>query len=859
MSRAVTGVVRAAARRPATALALAAVLVAVGAALALRLSPSAATDTLASRGSPAYEATARLHARFGDDPVAVLVREDLAALLLTKDLNTLIGLEGCLSGRVPRGHAAPGGAAGPCAQLARMRAVRAVYGPGTFINSAVGEIQDRLAAQLRARTAQAARAGDAAWALARAQGRPPAEQRRLARAAQRLVYAKLADDLVALNGKYGLGLTSAPRIDDPDLIASIVFDPSRGARTPKARFASLFPSSRSALISVRLEPDLGRPERARAVALVRAAAAMPRWRFARGNATVVTGAPVLADDLAGALGAATLRLLAIGIAVMGLVLALLFGARPRLLPLALALGAVAIAFGGLSTLGAPLTLAAIAVLPVLLGLGVDYAIQYQARLRELGPEGAGRRAAPTIATAALATGAGFLALLLSPVPMVRAFGLLLIGGVAAALALALTAGTAAVVLAGRAGDGALARALRGAGDLVDAGREGAGRALAGPGRLARCAGRSALGAAVRRPQRVLAAGLALAALGWAADWRTEVVSDLQRLVPASLPAVRDLGVLQRETGVAGEVDVVVEGPDLTAPAAVRWMRRYQAAVLARHPGELRPALSLADLFRTPAATASRARIRAVLAAVPASSSRAVITPDRRTAVLAFGVRLEPLARQRALFADLRAWLRPPPGVRARLGGLPVLAADADHALADPWRRLGTLVLGLLAVGLVLLGVHRRWARAWVPLVPVALATGWSALVLSALRVPLNPLSAGLGALVLALATEFAVLLTARFREERDAGWDTPSALRRTYRSTGAAVATSGTTAIAGFAVLIASDVRLLRDFGLVTVVDLGVSLLGVLAVLPAVLVLAERRAARRPAPRPATERPAVPA
>ena len=38
---------------------------------------------------------------------------------------------------------------------------------------------------------------------------------------------------------------------------------------------------------------------------------------------------------------------------------------------------------------------------------------------------------------------------------------------------------------------------------------------------------------------------------------------------------------------------------------------------------------------------------------------------------------------------------------------------------------------------------------------------------------------------------------------------------------------------------------MLRDFGRVTVVDLTVSLLGVLAVLPAVLVLAERRAERR--------------
>ena len=54
---------------------------------------------------------------------------------------------------------------------------------------------------------------------------------------------------------------------------------------------------------------------------------------------------------------------------------------------------------------------------------------------------------------------------------------------------------------------------------------------------------------------------------------------------------------------------------------------------------------------------------------------------------------------------------------------------------------------------------------------------------------------------------------------------------------------SGATAIAGFAVLAFSDIRMLQELGIVTVVDLSVSLLGVLAVLPAVLVLAERRAA----------------
>ena len=51
---------------------------------------------------------------------------------------------------------------------------------------------------------------------------------------------------------------------------------------------------------------------------------------------------------------------------------------------------------------------------------------------------------------------------------------------------------------------------------------------------------------------------------------------------------------------------------------------------------------------------------------------------------------------------------------------------------------------------------------------------------------------------------------------------------------------SGVTAIAGFAALIASDIRMLRDFGILTVVDLSVSLLGVMLVLPAALVWAEQ-------------------
>jgi hydrophobe/amphiphile efflux-3 (HAE3) family protein len=863
-------IARASARRPGRVLAAVALLAVAGALLALRLEPSAATETLVGRGADTYEATERYRERFGDHSVVVLVRGELPDVLLTSNLGRLIGLEGCLSGNKPEGETAPGGRGSPCDRLAELKPVQVVYGPGTFANASAGELRTQIQAQSQAKAAEATRAARAARRVARAQGKSRAEQERVADSARQLVYAGFVRDLLQVNLRYGLGLTGLPSVDDPNFISALYFDPSRGATTPKARFAYLLPSAEAAVVQVRLKPDLTDEQRAEAVALVREAVRMPEWDM-KGDATyTVTGAPVVAEDLADALAGSTLRLLLIGLVLMAIVLALVFRSRLRLVPLAVALAAVAVTFGGMSLLGAPLTMASIASLPVLLGLGVDYAIQYQARVQEEGDAPrAARVAAPVIATAALATSVAFLVLLLSPVPMVRSFGLLLVAGIGIAFALALTAGTAALSLRGRGapGDSALARSVRGAGELL----ERPGRALARP---ARRAGGAAVRTALRRPGRVLVVGLALATVGWAADSRTEVVSDIERLVPQDLRAVQDLQALQEATGVAGEVDVVVEGSDLTQPAVVRWMRDYQTAVLRRYGysaergcarAELCPALSLSDLFRSEASASDRARIRSLLDAVPPYFSQAVITDDRRTAALAFGIRLVSLERQQEIIDDLRDRLDPPPGVTARLAGLPVLAAEANANLSDPLRRLAMLLLGLIAVLVVLLVVGRRrrgswrgaWQRAWVPLVPIALATGWSGLVLFLLRVPLNPLSAALGALVLAISTEFAVLLAARFEAERAAGFEPAEALRRTYRSTGAAVLASGATAIAGFAVLALSDVRMLRDFGLVTVVDLTVSLLGVLALLPAVLVLAERRAAVRAVDAPAA--PAIPA
>ncbi len=864
------------ARRPWLVLVLAAVLGLGAAVLALRLHPTAATSTFVSSSSPEYRATQGFYDSFGEEPITILVKGNLQQLVLSSDIDRLLGLEGCLSGNVPASAlAAEGGPRGPCGELARARTVKVVFGPGTFINEAAEQINQQLTIRTRSAQVQAAQAQRAVQAAALARGLPRSQAVSLGERASKVTIARYQEELVTLALKYGL--TARPSIDEPNFVSTLVFDPASPAGTPKQRFAYLFPSSDSALISVRMKAGLSEAQRTHTIALIRGALAMPQWQLQHGGSYLLSGEPVIVADLTESITHAIELLLVAVLIVMAATLALVFLGRPRLLPLMLALLAAAITFGGLSLAGGSLSIATIAVLPVLIGLAVDYSVQFQSRASEALSESAapgeseaeGRvRAvvsaatvgAPTIVAAGLSSSAAILVLLLSPVPMVRGFGVLLVVGLAVALACALTVGAAALAVAGRPRSARAEDSLVGA--RIGAAWRGA-RELLLENPLTRLLGRVALGFSVRRPERVLCIGLALAVIGWGLDTQTKVQTDITKLVPQSLSSLRSLRELERTTGVGGQINVMIRGKDVATPATITWMSRYEAAVLARFGytqahgcahARLCPVFSLPDLFSGHASGSSTPALNAtdvegLLSTIPPYFSQDVITPDRRVASLSFGVRLAGLdqSQQEQLVQRMRAALHPPAGIHADIVGLTVLAAASGSKVADPWRRLETLLVAIAVVALVMSLAFRedRRRRVLAPLAPIVLATGWSALILFLVRVPLNPMSVTLGPLVIAVSTEFSVLLSERHRQERLAGHDTIQALARTYRRTGAAVAASGATAIAGFGVLAFSDIRMLRDFGLVTLIDLTVSLIGVLVALPAALVIAEREGSLR--------------
>ncbi len=871
--------------RPAPVIALVVLLTIVGGVGALSLEPDGEAETLVDRGSETFQATEELKEKFGDDAVVVLVRGDLERLMLTEELGKILLLESCLAGTVSTDEIAEGiPTPQACSDLAQERPAKVVYGPATFLNQFAQQAERLLGESSQAAVVQARVANRRAVRDALQRGLSEEEAKLLGEQAAQVVLSDFSNQALGLASQYGL--TGIPRIDDPTFVANVIFDNSKGDGVPKSKFAYLWPSEDSALVSVRLRSDLSESERADAIDLIRAAVFDPAFR-PRGGSFLVSGVPVVVDGLTDELTGEIVLLLIAAVIVMALVLSLVFAPPMRLLPLAIALAAGAIAFGLLALFGGSLTMASIAGLPVLIGLAVDYAIQLQARFGEARSSGAspvraaGEAAAkggPVIATACLASAAGFTVLLLSPIPMVRSFGMLLVVGVVVALVLALTAGLALLSMTTREGSGHTTS--RSSGALAGLRRasapfEGMLRRTSSISQRVRAAmttlGERALATAIAIPGRVLVAATVLALAGWIAGTRTEIVSDFRQLVPASLPALQDVDALEEETGVSGQLDVSVTADDITDPAVVAWMADLRSRVLAQGADEqfpscrdpesdVCPAISLPDLFGTGEAIPDQERIRALLELLPPYFAQAVVETDPvsgeigNTAVLSFGIPVMPFDEQKELIDGIRDKIDPPgatsdapPGVDAEVVGLPVLVADANASLSS--NRYLLTIAGLLAVALALFAVYRSVSRTVIPLVPVVLAPGWSALVLEAADVPLNPMSATLGALVIAISTEFSVLLSARYHSERESGASVGEALRLTYSRTGAAVMASAATAIAGFAVLALAApiqalfggdaIRMLTEFGLVAVIDLMVALAGVLFVLPAVLVWAE--------------------
>jgi hypothetical protein len=571
------------------------------------------------------------------------------------------------------------------------------------------------------------------------------------------------------------------------------------------------------------------------------------------NASVVTtGASVLLKDLNDYLRGGMLTLGAIAVAIMTVILLLLFNVRWRLLPLGVVLIGVVWAFGLAGYLGIPLSVVTIAGLPVMLGVGIDYAIQMHSRIEE---EVLVDRSAHPIQEASMNLGPAllvvtfdavfaFLALTFARVPMIRAFGLLLAVGIAAICLCSIVLPLAALGI----------REYRSPTKGSD--KDFSSGFLA---RLVVRLGNLPTGAAV--PLAI--ASLVIFVGGVVVEDDLVLESDPERWVNQDSQVIADINTLKAETGSSAELGIFVESDDVFSDQSVGFVHDFANEQLEKRPDDLLTASSIVTtvsfLLEIPGTThlaPTGADVERAWGVAPPDIQRSTVSEDGQALNLIFRTGPGSL-EERAVYTDeIRDQLEeaptddatdtaaggeivPPEGVRATPSGLAVVGVGLLENL-----EANRILLIYLSAGFVFLFLAvrlRSLVRALLSMVPVLIAVGAASLIAYVFGLRLSPMTAVGGPLVIAACTEFTSLILLRFIEERQRGLAPKEAVDATAARTGRAFIVSALTAISGVAVIAFSSLPLLRDFGIVVAMNVAVALLSALVVLPPMLVWAEER------------------
>jgi hydrophobe/amphiphile efflux-3 (HAE3) family protein len=637
-----------------------------------------------------------------------------------------------------------------------------------------------------------------------------------------------------------IGAVQGPQsFDNPEWIDFLLFDNQGEIRKSLRPF---FPDEAHAQMITRLDGNLSLEVDGTAAEQVQDVAQAEPFENAE---TTSVGASVLLKDLNDYLRGGLLTLGAIAVVIMCVILLLLFGVRWRLLPLFVILVGVTWAFGLAGYLGIPLSVVTIAGLPVMLGVGIDYAIQMHSRIEE---EVIIDRAEHPIQEASVNLGPAllvvtfdaifaFLALRFAQVPMIRDFGLLLAVGIAVICVCSIVVPLAVLGI----------REYRSPTKGRDFSHE----------RLARLV--VWLGSLPRKMAVPLAIGSVVVFVGGVlVEDQLRIQSDPEEWVDQDTQVISDINTLKRETGSSAELGVFIEAdePDeVFTDETAAFVTDFANEELAQRPEELLTASSIVTtvsfLLEVPGTTVlppTGEDVRRAYEVAPPDIQRSLINPDSAALNLVFRTGPGSLEERAVYTNEIRDQLDAgetaggvvvPEDLRATPSGLAVVGVGLLENIES-----NRILLTYLAVAFVFVFLSLRLrsvVRALLSMVPVLIATGAASLVAWALDLQLSPMTAVGGPLVVALCTEFTSLMLLRFIEERKRGYGPTEAADVTAARTGRAFIVSALTGIAGVAVIATSSLPVLRDFGIVVAMNVSVALLSALVFLPPMLIWAEER------------------
>jgi len=569
----------------------------------------------------------------------------------------------------------------------------------------------------------------------------------------------------------------------------------------------------------------------------------------------LSGTPAFAQEMEEEIGSSMSILILAAMLLMLIVVGTLFShVRYHLLPVVIVGGGVILTFGVMGLLGIPVSMTVVGAFPVLIGIGIDYAIQIHARFDEEMQHGTIPDAVKATVTkcgwavliAMLATVCGFIAMFFAPIPMIADFGITCVIGVTCCYLAALVIVPLFGVITkykvkekkGKLDDVKACELNWKGCETEPAHKEGSFGSLIE--RYNHALSRVALAIAKNPVPILLILGL-VAVVGYEMDAEVPINADENTFVPSDMPALLDMEKVTRTMGSTTSIPVVVTGDNVLSADTLRWIDGFTAYEQERND-KMTGATSIVTLikqYNNGVLPDTEGGVKEVLSQVPEDSRDRYLNGNMET-VIEFSTVDMTVETARTMIQNLikeAAWYPAPPGIEVKVTG----GTDMFAAVMDDIDRSKTMMViaGFILILAFLLLVYRR-VNAITPLIPIVMVVGWNGAIMYLLGLDYTPMTATLGSMSIGVASEYTILIMERFEEELARGLDLYDAIQTAVQKIGMAITVSGLATVSGFSALTLSAFNIISNFGLVTVISVGFSLLGAILVMPAVLAVMYR-------------------
>jgi hydrophobe/amphiphile efflux-3 (HAE3) family protein len=541
----------------------------------------------------------------------------------------------------------------------------------------------------------------------------------------------------------------------------------------------------------------------------------------------MTGNAAFNKQMQSEIGKSTAVLVAAAMLLMVLTLGLLFSyVSQRFLPVLVVAFGLIMTFGTMGLAGIQMNLAVVGAFPIIIGLGIDYAIQFHARFDEEAGQSSREEAAfttitktgPAVLYAMLATSLGFAALSISPVPMVRSFGFVAILGVMFCYLSSLICVPMIALLT---------KYTPKRSHQPSAGAGGYSRFLA-----------SMAVKIAHNPVPVILIAALVAFAGVQLDSSIPIDTNQNTFVPGDMPARLSLNKVTSMIGSTDPLPLYVSGVGLDDPEVLKWMDTFESSEMTKH-SEMLGVTSIASAIKQyngGVLPTTSADVDAVMARIPSSVKDQYLDGTSAALITFSTVRME-MPEKNSLKEQILSEItfsEPPVGIQVKPTGNFDLFTSLINDIASGKDRMTGLGFGLILAFLLL--VYRKLDAA-TPLIPIIFIVGWNPVAMTLLGLDYTPITAVLGSMTIGVAAEYTILIMERYLEEREKTGDVYEAIQQSVQKIGTAITVSGLATFFGFSALILSSFPVISNFGISTIVAVLFSLIGAIVVMPAGLSL----------------------